>query len=150
MAAALPYFLSCTVNRSHKQYCDPSVCLFVCPTSHACSSKLCVLGPPDMNLQCWKSNPLLSVAVRPLKVAETDGDISFIANSHTYYYLVFHHPLTLVILCLNPSFSANPSHCSTYFLLLKYSLRGFPGLFTVISEHICFLLFSFFSCFYTF
>ena len=50
--------------------------------------------------------------------------------------LVFHHPLTLSF----PSFSANPSHCSPSFLLLKYSLHGFPGLFTVISEHICFLL----------
>jgi len=50
---------------------------------------------------------------------------------------------------LKPSFSANPSHCSPSFLLLKYLLRGFPGLFTVISEHICFLLLVFF-CFYTF
>ena len=33
--------------------------------------------------------------------------------------------------------------------LHKYSLRGFPRLFTVISEHICFLLLVFF-CFYTF
>jgi len=41
---------------------------------------------------------------------------------------------------LKPSFSAIPSHCSPSFLLLKYLLRGFPGLFTVISEHICFLL----------
>ena len=48
-----------------------------------------------------------------------------------------------------PSFSANPSHGSPSFLLLKYLLRGFPGLFTVISEHICFLLLVFF-CFYTF
>ena len=52
---------------------------------------------------------------------------------------------------LKPSFSANPSHCSPSFLLLKYSLQGFPGLFTVISEHICFSTFSFsvftlFSC----
>ena len=51
----------------------------------------------------------------------------------------------LITLCrigpgLKPSFSANPSHCSPSFLLLKYSLHGFPGLFTVISEHICFLL----------
>ena len=50
-----------------------------------------------------------------------------------------------------PSFSANPSHCSPSFLLLKYSLHGFPGLFTVISEHICFLIlvffvFTLFSC----
>jgi len=45
---------------------------------------------------------------------------------------------------MKPSFSANPSHCSPSFLLLKYSLHGFPGLFTVISEH--FLnLFSTFS-----
>ena len=50
---------------------------------------------------------------------------------------------------LKPSFSANPSHCSPSFLLLKYLLHGFPGLFTVISEHICFLLLVFF-CFYTF
>ena len=40
---------------------------------------------------------------------------------------------------LKPSFSANPSQCSPSFLLLKYLLRGFPGLSTVISEHICFL-----------
>jgi len=38
---------------------------------------------------------------------------------------------------LKPFFSANPSHCSPSFLLLKYSLHGFPGLFTLISEHIC-------------
>ena len=50
---------------------------------------------------------------------------------------------------LKHSFSANPSHCSPSFLLLKYLIRGFPGLFTVISEHICFLL-LFFFCFYTF
>ena len=44
---------------------------------------------------------------------------------------------------LKPSFSANPSHCSPSFLLLKYSLHGFSGLFTVISKHICFLLLVF-------
>ena len=44
---------------------------------------------------------------------------------------------------LKPSFSANPSHCSPSFLLVKHSLHGFPGLFTVISEHICFLLLVF-------
>ena len=47
---------------------------------------------------------------------------------------------------LKPSFSANPSHCSPSFLLLnqlKYLLRGFPGLYTVISEHVCFLLLVF-------
>ena len=38
---------------------------------------------------------------------------------------------------LKPSFSANPSNCSPSFLLIKYLLRGFPGLFTVISEHFC-------------
>ena len=46
-----------------------------------------------------------------------------------------------------------PSFCKSLplqpFLLLKYLLRGFPGLFTVISEHICFILLVFF-CFYTF
>jgi len=58
--------------------------------------------------------------------------------------------LTIISLCISPPthsftpglkpfFSANPSHCSPSFLLLKYSLHGFPGLFTVISEHICFL-----------
>jgi len=73
------------------------------------------------------------------------------ANSHTYcyMYLAFHHPLALSLSGLKPSFSTNLSHCSPSFLLLKYLLRGFPGLFTVISEHICFLLLVFF-CFYTF
>ena len=41
---------------------------------------------------------------------------------------------------LKPSFAANLSHCSPSFLLLKYLLGGFPGLFTVSSKHICFLL----------
>jgi len=31
--------------------------------------------------------------------------------------------------------------------LLEYSLHGFPGLFTIISEHICFLLLVFLSVF---
>jgi len=50
---------------------------------------------------------------------------------------------------LKPSFSANPCHCSPSFLLLKYLQHGFPGLFTVISEHICSLLlvFLFFTLF---
>ena len=40
---------------------------------------------------------------------------------------------------LKPSFSAKPSHCSPSFLLLKYSLRGFPD---------CLLLFLSISVFY--
>jgi len=53
---------------------------------------------------------------------------------------------------LKPSFSTNHSHCSpSFLLLLKYLLRGFTGLFTVISQHICFLRLVFlflhiFSC----
>jgi len=48
-----------------------------------------------------------------------------------------------------PSFSAIFPTVALPFFLLKYLLHGFPGLFTVISEHICFLLLVFF-CFYTF
>jgi len=40
---------------------------------------------------------------------------------------------------LKPSFSANPSHRSPFFFFDRI-----PRLFTVISEHTCFLLFSFF------
>ena len=52
---------------------------------------------------------------------------------------------------LKPSFSVKPLRCSPSFLLLHDSLHGFPRLFIVISEYICFLLFSFsvftlFSC----
>jgi len=43
---------------------------------------------------------------------------------------------------LKPSFSANLSHCSLSFFLQDW-LHGFPRLFTVTSEHIRFLLFSF-------
>ena len=57
---------------------------------------------------------------------------------HSITHSLFHSRLK------KPSFSANPSHGSPSFLFLKYSLRGFRGLFTVISEHICFLLFVFF------
>ena len=38
----------------------------------------------------------------------------------------------------------NSSHCSPSFLLHKYLLRGYPRLFTVISEHICFSFFLLF------
>ena len=62
----------------------------------------------------------------------------FICQQSTYEYLVFHHPLTFIP-GLNPSFSANHSHRSLPFLL-RDSLHGFPRLFTVIFEHICFLL----------
>jgi len=61
------------------------------------------------------------------------------------YLLLFRipSPTHCFIPGLKPSFSVNPSHCSPSFLLLKYSLHGFPGQFTVISEHICFLLLVF-------
>ena len=52
---------------------------------------------------------------------------------------------------LKPSFSANPSHCSPSFLLLKYLLCGFPGLFTcsvIIISIINLLLFLSISVFY--
>jgi len=48
---------------------------------------------------------------------------------------------------LKPSFSTNLSHCSPSFFLLEYLLHGFPGLFTVISGHFCFLLLVFFLLF---
>jgi len=76
-------------------------------------------------------------------------------NSDQQSYLLLFgipSPTQSFISGLKPSLSANPSHCSPSFLVVKYLLRGFPELFrpTVPSEHICFLLFSFFSCFYTF
>ena len=49
---------------------------------------------------------------------------------------------------LKPSLQIFPTVALPFFLL-KYLLHGFPGLFTVISGHICFLLLVFF-CFYTF
>ena len=52
-------------------------------------------------------------------------------------------PTHFFILCLKPTFSANPFHRCPPFFLLQDSLHGFPSLFTVISEHTCFLLFSF-------
>jgi len=67
---------------------------------------------------------------------------SLSANSHTYYYLVFHHPLTFIP-GLKPSFSANLSHSHPFPFPLQDSLHGFPRLFIVISEHICFVLLVF-------
>ena len=57
------------------------------------------------------------------------------------YFLLFGipSPSHFFIPGLKPSFSVNPSHCSPSFVL-KYSRHGFSGLFTVISERICFLL----------
>ena len=74
----------------------------------------------------------------------------FICQQSSLRYLIFHNPLTLSLQALKPSFSANPSQCSSSFLLLKCSLHGFPGLFTVISEHMfstfSFSVFTLFSC----
>ena len=47
---------------------------------------------------------------------------------------------------LLPSLQIFPTVALPFFLL-KYLLHGFPGLFTVISGHICFLLFVFSSVF---
>jgi len=61
---------------------------------------------------------------------------SLSANSHTYYYLVFHHPLTLSFQAENlPFLQILPTAA------LPFSSSGFPRQFTVISEHrpICFL-----------
>jgi len=71
-------------------------------------------------------------------------------NCQQSYLLLFGipSPTHSFFLGLKPSFSPNPSHCSPSFLLLKYLLRGFPGLFTVISEHICFLLLLVFFLFF--
>jgi len=59
-----------------------------------------------------------------------------------FYHPLFHHPHSFIP-GLKPSFSANPSHSSLPFLLQDW-LHGFTGLFTDTSEHIRFLLFSFF------
>jgi len=48
---------------------------------------------------------------------------------------------------LKPPFSANPSHRSPSFSSSGLNIHGFPGLFTVTSEHIHFLLFKVFFCF---
>jgi len=57
---------------------------------------------------------------------------------------LFHSKLKTFLFC--KSFPLQP-----FLFLLQYSLHGFPGLFTVIFEHICFLLlvflfFTLFSC----
>jgi len=58
------------------------------------------------------------------------------------WYSITH---SLFLSGLKPSFSTNLSHCIALpFFLLKYLLHGFPGLFTVIFGHICFLLLVFF------
>ena len=61
------------------------------------------------------------------------------STHHSYHPSALHS----FIPGLKPSFSANPSH------LLPDWLNGFPGLFTDTSDHIRFLLFSFF-CFHFF
>ena len=91
------------------------------------------------------------------RVRGVDGQLCLTVESYTVFICQQSHlslllfgipsPTHSFIPGLKPSFSANPSHCSPSFLLLKYSLRGLPGLFTIISEHICFLLLVFF-CFF--
>jgi len=87
--------------------------------------------------------------VRQPRTAEYYRLRSLSASSHTYYYLVFithslfHSRLKTFLFC--KSFPPQP-----FLFFLHDSLHGFPGLFTVVCEHICFLLFSFFLFFYTF
>ena len=56
------------------------------------------------------------------------------ANSHTHS--LFHSRLKTFLFC--KSFPPQP-----FLFLLWYSLHGFPRLFTVISEHVCFLVLVF-------
>jgi len=51
---------------------------------------------------------------------------------------------------LKPSFSVNPSHCSPSFLLLKYLLCGFSGLFYCYFWAYLFSTLLVFFCFFTF
>ena len=82
------------------------------------------------------TRPIFTIFLRTLHVS--------VARSATggvlirYVFLVL---LSSFIPGLKPSFSADPSHRSLPFLLQNW-LHGFPGLFTDISEHIRFLLFS--------
>jgi len=55
--------------------------------------------------------------------------------------LLFHSRLKTFLLC-----KSFPLQCSPSFLLLKYSLCGFPGLFTVVSIFSFFSVFTLFSC----
>ena len=71
---------------------------------------------------------------------------SWVENNNkfcTILYGLYRPIVILTIVRLKTSFSANPSHCSPFLFLLQDSLHGFLRLFTVTSEHICFLLFSF-------
>jgi len=94
--------------------------------------------------------PLARVSIaNTTPVAEQSRFVSSHTYSHrpTYCYLLFHHPLTLSFQAQNLSSLQIFPTVALPFFLLKYLLHGFPGLFTVISGHICFLLFVFFLLF---
>jgi len=108
--------------------------------------------PPLCFLQAGCPSCRPTNSVKALKAEERQGHSAKTAKGtwacllcQQLYLLLFGipSPTHSFIPGLKPSFSANPSHCRPSFLLLKYSLYGFPGLFTVISEHICFLLLVF-------
>ena len=69
------------------------------------------------------------------------------ANILTYYYYYSITPHSFIP-GLKPSFSANPSHRSLPFFF-RTDYMNSPRLFTVTSEHVPFLLFSFFLFFST-
>jgi len=129
--------LSCYLNNIR------SVGLWKCPHDHWL-----------VNKAYFSASRLAAIPIKSL----SDITVKIVSKSFTHKMAAeasWHWNYVTVTLCipspthsfipgLKPSFSANPSHCSPSFLLLEYLLRGFSGLFTVISEHICFLLLVFF------
>ena len=91
-----------------------------------------------MNPNCMSSISICC-RIRCSKILST----TFIACSNNLTPLYDPHSIGYFIPGLKPSFSANPSHCSLPFFF-RIDCMYSPRLFTVTSEHICFLLFSFF------
>ena len=103
-------------------------------------------GSVAITAECWRQHASRNVRGVDGICAEhltVESYTVFICQQSYLLLFGIPSPTHSFITGLKPSFSANPSHCSPSFLLLKYSLHGFPGLFTVISEHICFLLLVF-------
>ena len=84
---------------------------------------------------------MMMICIFEIQILHFVSDTDTRYFSDTRYFLV--SPTHSFTPGLKLSFSANPSHCSPSFPLFKYSLRWFPRLFAVISEHICFLLLIF-------
>ena len=114
---------------------DNAYCSLVWHPSVSVHSTVC--SPISARICTTRANKLIGQTVKQSTNIDDAVTVIFTIIRYSITHSLFHSRLKTFLFC--KSFPPQPS-----LFLLRDSLHGFPRLFTVIYEHICFLLFSFF------